>query len=703
MRIKPKNHLAKAMALAIVSVFFTSCLDDLETDNFDDLTVRPDFALPVASVKLKLDNLVDFNDTSQSFQTNPDNSIAIVYSEDSLFSFDVAEFLEIPQQSPINESFRVGALSIGDFSSGQQIVLSDLVDNVSPSTVGANIRAAQGTNAPFPPIANQPAGTYDFGSLGTFGNATFSNGSLSMKLVNEFPAPLNPITVDFIDNISTNTVLSFVFPSIPAGDSSTATQSLVDVTLTDDMAIALSQFGSPGAGDITMPSTWVPIDTNDFLSFTIEGTGLEVASGVTELPAQNFVSESTTFQFDTAGGQQLTKIKFGGGSLDYNITSTFSEPIQLQMNFPATDQGGSPLAINILVPANGNTNNSIDVSNTEFDLATDMSQAFNIIPVDYSIDLANATTNQISFDSANSIDVSFQLNGLTFEQVEGYFGQQQIDIPQDSLDVNLADLEGIAGTLTLENPKIKFNIDNSVGIPVAFSLNLESINQGTTNAININHALAYPTLAQAGTVVQDSIIVDAVTYPNIGQVFTLPNDAFTYSGSAEMNPGPQTGFDNFIRFDSKVNVGFEMDVPLEISVTNLRLDDTTEVDLGFEADELDKVALKLDVSNGYPFDGELELILLDSADTPLDTITKTIMTAAPVDIDGKVTGPSQSNVRIDLADDEIVNLTQTKNIIFSVLLNTTNGGNTTVKLFTDYEMNINLGVEAKFAIISPDK
>lgn len=702
MRINPKAFSVKVFALSVVSAFFTSCLDDLETDKFDDLTVSPDIAIPIASVNLKLDNLVDFNDTSQSFQTNPDNSIAIVFSEDSLFSFDVSEFLEIPQQDPINEGFTVGTLAIGDFSDGQQIVLSDLIDNISPASIGTNLRAAQGTNAPFPPIPTQQAGTYSFGAIGSFGNATFSSGTLSMKVVNEFPAPLDPMTVDFIDNVSSTTVLSFVFPSILAGDSSTATQNLANVTLTDNMSIALSQFGSPGAGDITMPATWVPIDTNDFLSFSIDGTGLEVASGVTELPAQNFVSESTTFEFDTTGGQQLTKITFGGGSLDYNITSTFSEAIQLQMNFPSTDQGGTPLSINIVVPASGNTNNSIDLSNVEFDLSTDVNQAFNIIPVDYSIDLANATTNQISFDSANSIDVTFQLNTLTFEQVEGYFGNQVIDVPQDTLDVSLADLEGISGSLTLENPKIKFLIDNSVGLPVDFSLDLESINQGASNSININHSLAFPPLAQAGTVVDDSIIVDAATYPNIGQVFTLPNDAFVYSGSAEMNPGPQVGFNNFIRFDSKVNVGFEMDVPLEISVTDLRLDDTTEVDLGFEQDELEKVALKLDVSNGYPFDGELELILLDSASNPIDTITKTIMTAAPVDVDGKVTGPSQSNVRIELVDEEITNLTKTKNIVFSVLLNTTNGGSSTVKLFTDYEMNIRLGVEAKFAIISPN-
>jgi len=143
-----------------------------------------------------------------------------------------------------------------------------------------------------------------------------------------------------------------------------------------------------------------------------------------------------------------------------------------------------------------------------------------------------------------------------------------------------------------------------------------------------------------------------------------------------------------------------MELPLELSAGNLKFGDTSNFDgagtFG-SAGGMQIIGAKLILqnTNRFPFDINLDLTWLDSTDTPVYSTTAAVVTAAPVDMNGRVNLATRNTVAIDLDAAAIQNIKNSKRMAMGFRMNTGNGGTTVAKLYTDYNLSIRVLIEAK--------
>ena len=100
--------------------------------------------------------------------------------------------------------------SISSPGSGFTPVVIDTSDAITMdiATVGM---VASSYNAPFPSVNQSNVGTYGSGgSLGTFDDATFSQGDLTLSFTNNWPVAMS-MDVDVVDTLTNATILSYTF------------------------------------------------------------------------------------------------------------------------------------------------------------------------------------------------------------------------------------------------------------------------------------------------------------------------------------------------------------------------------------------------------------------------------------------------------------------------------------------------------------
>jgi hypothetical protein len=141
------------------------------------------------------------------------------------------------------------------------------------------------------------------------------------------------------------------------------------------------------------------------------------------------------------------------------------------------------------------------------------------------------------------------------------------------------------------------------------------------------------------------------------------------------------------------------ELPMEGAVQDFVLIDTFDLDLtGGEIPE-GEAEFKVIAINGFPLDIDLQCYFLDGFGQAIDSMfleNTNLMEAAPVDIDGRVLGPIQT---ISFADFSVERINRIKESVTQIALqgqfNTTNNGNTDIKLYADYNLRIQIGVKIK--------
>ena len=119
---------------------------------------------------------------------------------------------------------------------------------------------------------------------------------------------------------------------------------------------------------------------------------------------------------------------------------------------------------------------SFSIDNYSFDL----SESSNQIQLNYSSQIMGSNTFE-SFNENDEIQIDFGLQNIDFSYVEGYFGQIYQDIEQDELDLDLNVLEDISSGIYLENPNLRFTVDNNIDVPLEIDLDLIGVNENETH------------------------------------------------------------------------------------------------------------------------------------------------------------------------------------------------------------------------------
>lgn len=401
----------------------------------------------------------------------------------------------------------------------------------------------------------------------------------------------------------------------------------------------------------------------------------------------------------TLAGAELAIATFDSGFLKYEITSgvAVNSDVDIRLVLKNATLNGSVFD-NVFTLPQGTTSyvDSIDISGLVFDLSNG-GTAVNFIGLKLNVESADSASNLQLFN------LSINFVNLGIANATGFFGYRVVNLPNGQFDFDVQAFENFANGFFLTNPLITLNVENGLGIELDLDLDLFGVNGvGTVTDLGLQkQSIVSPTTA--GAVANSAIAINKTNSEIVDFLAALPNQ-ITYGGSATLNPSAENGGSvaNFIDKSSTINANLIIDLPLEFRAQNMFLEenlDFTLFDDTTQTDQVQKLVLFFKVENGFPFDVNLDIAFLDSVSgDSLDGINLQLLTAAPVDGNGRVTQKITSNESISLDNAQLAGLVKANRMRIRATLNTTNGGLDPVKLFTDYDLGVKIAAETELKV-----
>ncbi len=230
-----------------------------------------------------------------------------------------------------------------------------------------------------------------------------------------------------------------------------------------------------------------------------------------------------------------------------------------------------------------------------------------------------------------------------------------------------------------------FEEENSVGIPV------------TGSAVTDWTDIATP--ASFGDSIIQEIVLDTATSNIDDMISALPHH-ITFGAEFETVPG-----DPYNLPAGSVNkLRVEVNVPLELSLSNVLLTDTMDFDLDVNTDstKINSLSINFAALNGFPLGMNTQIyfadenyIIIDSLfiDGRLDLIPATVS-------NGVVDQSVNTSKTINISADRMDKVLEAKYLIPHILFRTTDVENDVeVKLYSDYEFGLNLSALIDLEII----
>lgn len=678
-----KKLLLSAIAAGMA---LSSCQTDVVDPTNIDITADPIIALPLGEIGLTMDHLL-IPDSSLIFD---DNTVyKVIVAQDSVFGIDVNDLISIPAQSPSSSSISMGTVAVSNVSLTQDIALGAVASDAGLTAISS----AHGSNAPFPQLNESNVGTYGGSGFGTFTSASFSNGTLTLGLTNDWPVPVS-MGIDLVNASTGATILTYAMNNVAAnGGTGSDTESLVNITLPNSIGFKITSLTSPGSG-----TNLVAIDTTDNLELAISSANLEVYNAITQISTQDISSDTQYVDLSTGGSEELRELMFSTASFDYEFVSTLAENLELNLNFPGSDQNGVEVDTTITIAAGATTTGSINLNGTILDLTQDPSQNHSRLPIAVAATLVGSG-NMVNIDSSDALDMTFEMTNLQFGHIKGFFGTQQITIDPGAVDLAIDFLENFDGEISFAEPSIAMAITNSIGLPIQLVLDFNSFKDGTAYGLNgPNYVLPYPTTlgnTATGTLTFDN------TNSSIVDVFTLPKDSITYGGSVNVNHDTATfGTENFVTNTSSISGDLLMEMPFYFTATGLGFYDTLATDQNNldalpAGTTLESAKLLLQTTTTLPLDASLNLTFYDANWNTILVKDFGLMESGIPDANGIIVAPNVLDTELELDASEATAVLEAVHITAEATMDTYNVGTDPVKLRTDATLNLNLGVQFK--------
>lgn len=378
----------------------------------------------------------------------------------------------------------------------------------------------------------------------------------------------------------------------------------------------------------------------DWLVLPAESGGESLVLGDAEAAALNVALGPVAFsdtlraqlEVEQPDGVRLDAIALSGGQLVFNLNSGLGDDVSGEVTIPQLlDPSGVPWSTVW-------TQDMLDqgpVLETE-DLAgwtllpSQAGQDTNAVHVVYTVYVTNDPAH--TAQAGESLDVSFDLLDLTYDRVEGDFGQTAIEIERSSVALSLFDDRFTTDDLAIERARLSLEVVNGFGVPAVLdSLSFFTEIGGEPDVVfettvpNLNVA---PAQGSASGAAVSTWEVDE-TNSNVVDFFSENEVGVELGMFIRTNPaGPPEGEPNFLDADGFVNANLHAEVPLSIRAGQIDFVDTLDVSLDLEETaELDSAELRMILHNGFPFGLEVQAWFLDGQGERVDSLAP-----APLDI-----------------------------------------------------------------------
>lgn len=440
----------------------------------------------------------------------------------------------------------------------------------------------------------------------------------------------------------------------------------------------------------------------DFSGFSQSG---DVLSGSSDA-IMSFAMFNNECEIDTA--------VLKSGILNSVLQSSFKHTLQLELEFPTIKKNNANLKINFFFPPTGGfqATSNVELAGYKIDM-TQTPQGFNEIPVKMNY------TFYHSGNSDNSGVVLFDCDfiELDYSLMTGYFGYNSLIFKSDTLDINLFKNDNWnVDAYYFQDPKFRVRYWNSYGIPTNFYFTQmfaqSKINDQNYSIIDYENGLPLDSLHPynvsfpfaVGSIRDDSIVLNRFN-SNIPFVISIQPKWIQFIAHAHTNPY-SSSHNNFVTDNSVLEAEVTIELPLWGYIDNFNARDTAEFDFGEiygTAKMIERLAVRLDMRNGFPIEGYGQVYFLDENYQILDSLLYSyqdrLLPAATVDANGRVIDFSRKVSIIEITNDRIEKVKNTKYISYEGHTNSTEyTEQKLVKVYGDYRIRFDVSFEVDLGV-----
>ena len=664
--------MKKKSLLVLLIAFIFSCQHEIERPNWD-----VDLIIPIAHTKMNIDNII--SDSSISVNEDASGFISLVLQE---------EFLNVNFDTLIKiDAIADEQTHTLDSASFEDVVISDTatIGETINEIPGLSFLLPDGTTATIPDIPNIAQNdTINIDASEYFETMTLYKGNLIVDIKNNFPTDISNILLKLVNASNQTTIADFSFPLIQSGSTAIDSVFIGGQTIDENIFAILINM------DINASNGSVLIDYSDAIITTINISDIGITEATAIFPEQQLTEKLKEHSFDL-GEAQITEIGIKEGTVKINVLSTLPNG-KMVYNIPSLTKNGIPFTSgDMIVPEatdNELTTFSFDFKGYVLDLTgqedrlggdtvnTIYTEAYTFIDYTGTVEEINQSDSFYSF-------IEFD---LTTEYAKGYIGQDTINFGPEIINTDIFNVIE-SGDIDLKEASMNININNYIGADAIMMINNLSAINGDTEISAMIDGSSYD--IQRASLTSNNSIIPTNTQINIDAdeiIEILPNKINT-SATFYVNPNGSSSQQDFIYPSQSINGQINLEIPLNFIANNLAIIDTTNMTLPNEEEfEIDKIFLT--INNGFPFDAEIKLILLDENNLIIDTLLQnTSIVSAITDDNNIVIENSTSSIEIDYTNFENI-----KKIITHSNFSTASN-NEYIKLYSSYNLEVTLSAK----------
>lgn len=349
-------------------------------------------------------------------------------------------------------------------------------------------------------------------------------------------------------------------------------------------------------------------------------------------------------------GAELTQIHLQQGYIDYKITSTVTDPVELTYAITTGTQNGGPLAIDLSVPAASPgvplvKTGTFSLANAQLDLTGIAHNQVNAYQTKFTVK-ATPTSDVHIYAGTSQISIEIKFRDMIPSYARGYFGHLVKETGLETQDFDFFKNINTA-TIDLSHVDAQLYVSNGLGADARIRIDtVEAINTNTGADVLMNHAVIGQSininraqdLAYAALPYTYNVDINS-SNSNIESFLEALPDRLRYKLKVELNPlGNVSNHTDFLYANSRVEAGMNLNIPLNFIASNLVLTDTVNFNLDNydQKGKIIKGKVKFNVVNGLPLAATLKVIMLDENGMNIGDLL------GPVNIDGNLGSTSLS-------------------------------------------------------------
>lgn len=457
-------------------------------------------------------------------------------------------------------------------------------------------------------------------------------------------------------------------------------------------------------------------DTTVTLSFTLPGNYAS-NPGSTIYSNANLSDKEVTF--DVQNGVELNKAIVRSGFLKIEYVNSCTQPLNFNYKINSASLWGNVFNVNQLLPAGSISSPSrftkyYNLQQYDINLTGLTNTKVNTLVQTYTVS-SDVSGQPEMFTAGQGFEINLSFVDIVPEYVQGYFGQQDLDIGSDST------LLGFLGNFNASNLQLtqsafNFRIINEFGVELSSSINsVKSIKESPYNVVNLNSGNLLQSInvnRAAKTNNPTNPVFPWVkqininsTNSNLNQFIQNLPDYFGYSVTGQINPlGNISSANDFAYYGHGLKVIADIDIPLALAANYFTLINYSKVDLTQlrELDNVNHAEIFLKARNNYPFKTQLQGYMLNENNEIIDSLFlpgQNSIEAAVTDINNEVLSYVDSKLEAGFNKQKIENLKLCKQIKFvSKLFLPNQQTQTPIQLKEDSYLDLTISINVNYNV-----